>query len=57
MLYVGVDSLMLYEFELGHKTTETIKNIYGAKGEGILDHSIYSNLIVQEILFWLQEPR
>ena len=30
---------MLYKFELGHNTTEAIKNIYCAKSEGTVDHS------------------
>ena len=31
---------MLYKFELGHNAIEAIKNIYYAKDEGAIDHSI-----------------
>ena len=30
---------MLYEFELGHNTTEATKNIYCVKGESAVDHN------------------
>ena len=30
---------MLYELKLGHNAVRTTKNIYCAKGEGIVDHS------------------
>ena len=43
---------MLYKFKLGHKVTETTKNIYCAKDEGAVDHS---NQMVEDILLRWQE--
>ena len=31
---------MIYEFELGNKTTETTKSICCMKGKGVIDHGI-----------------
>ncbi len=33
-----IPELMLYAFELRHKAIQAIKNIFGAKSEGGVDH-------------------
>ena len=35
---------MIYEFDLGHNSGESIKNIYSAKDEGAVDHSTVTRL-------------
>ena len=39
MQYSLILELMLYKFELGHKTGEVLKNICWVKSEGAVDHS------------------
>ena len=48
--------LILYEFKLGHNTTEVTKNTYCMKGEGPVDYNS-SNQMVSKILLRLQEPQ
>ena len=45
---------MLYEFNLNHNAVEATQNICCAKGDDAVDHS---NLMVPDILLWLQEPQ
>ena len=37
--------LILYEFELGHNTVESTKNICCMKGEGVVDHTRVKQMV------------
>ena len=39
MQHILIQELIHYKFKLGNNTMEATKNIFHAKGEGIVDHS------------------
>ena len=49
-----IQKLQLNEFELGHNTAETTKNIYCVKSKGAVNHS---NQMVQELSLRLKKKQ
>ena len=35
-----IQELILYEFKVGHNSTEAAKNTFSARGDGTIDHSL-----------------